>query len=64
VRDEGGPVRVEVFTLAVVSAAGAYLLYYVFATGGGYFACISASMVVMHLVFEWARLFFRLGLKS
>jgi hypothetical protein len=64
VRHERRPLRLEAFTLSVVSAACAYLIYYVLATGGGYFACISASMVAMHLFFEWARLYYRLGLKS
>ena len=60
-RNGARTLRVETFNLSVVSAAGAYLFYYVLATGGGYLAVIAASMVAMHLVFEWVRLFYRLG---
>lgn len=56
--------RLETFNLAVVSAAGAYLFYYVLATRGDLVAIIAAAMVAMHLVFEWVRLFYRLGRSS
>jgi hypothetical protein len=56
--------RVETFNLAVVSAAGAYLFYYVLTTHGGLFAGIAAAMVAMHSIFEWARLFYKLGRES
>lgn len=56
--------RVEIFNLAVVSAAGTYLFYYVLTTHGGFFAGIAAASIAMHLIAEWARLFYKLGLKS
>jgi hypothetical protein len=64
VRHEGGPLRLEAFTLVVVSGACAYLFYYVLATDGGYSAVLSAAMIALHLVFEWVRLFYKRGLKS
>jgi hypothetical protein len=51
----------EVIWLLVISAAAAYLFYYVLATRGGYFAGVSASMVALHFIFEWSQTFYRLG---
>ena len=50
--------------MVIVSAATAYLFYYVLTSRGGYFAGVSVSLISLYLVIEWSQLFYRLGLKS
>ena len=56
--------RAETLTLLLITAAVGYLFYYVLSTRGGYFASISVTMLATHVVFEWARLFYKVGRAS
>lgn len=56
--------RTEVFVLSVKTAAAAYLSYYVLATGGGYFAWMSAVVIDIHVFSAWSITFYKLGRKS
>jgi hypothetical protein len=54
----------EVAQLVVVSAAVAYLFYYLLSHGGGVLGNIAVSAVSMYIINEWAQVFYRLGLRS
>jgi predicted secreted protein len=54
----------EVFSLLIVSAATAYLFYYVLASRGGYFAMLSVSTLCIYFIKAWGDLFYRLGRNS
>jgi hypothetical protein len=54
----------EAFSLMIVSAAAAYLFYYVLASGGSRLAGLSAALVVLYLIAEWSQFFYRLGRSS
>ena len=47
--------------MVLVSAAAVYLFYYVLVSGGGHFARLSASALCLYFIFEWSRVFYRLG---
>ena len=54
----------EVVLLTVVSAAVAYLYYYVFTHGGGYLGNTAVTAVALYIFKEWSQVFYRLGLRS
>jgi hypothetical protein len=56
--------RREIFPLLLVSAAAAYLFYYVLTSRGGYFAGLSAAVLFLYLIGEWSQFFYRLGRRS